>query len=779
MSVFKIPKRSRPDLDSVQTTSPLSRLQPSPDPQTFSSFPVRSVSMTNSNQHRSALSTRFGARAQPFSNGWRPKRASDRLLFPPLSPKQQKLPESAGSAEDSPEESIKTYTADTKPGSSFHPISVRSSDALALLRAQRHHGNSSPDRKRLQSHDAPTRQQDTPIRQQDMPFKQQHTPTRQQNSPTKRQDTSTRQQDMPTTRQEKPPTESVFDLSDVREKQRQKWRLFKEKKQLRSQAKIRDQGQDRDPGQNKVQNHGHQTNIRSMINSEPIVLSSEEEEERTNYISTRPQLSDCALSRVAPPPFLMLDFSSFHLGLSCAQANGQIMISDSGINVPLRGFDGEEAQLCVVANQVQAFGLWDGGVARGGTLFKDTAHNSSVPAPSLLFFSVTNSQAKVLQTELREILPGNTDPLCSLVLLVLKHQLSGLDSALVLSLLDSGNYRESRSGSGVLDWAEGLVLVHSCPPPVDAHLLQLLGQGGTGTRTRTGLRSAAQSLPSRLIVYPAAPSKGRIAVSTEDLQCLKHGEFLNDVIIDFYLKYLLLEGMGGAVAQRSHVFSSFFYKQLSKRRAAGEDNANIPDRHTRHRRVRTWTRNVDIFSKDFVFIPVNQESHWFLVLVCFPGLEQCRQEEFSPSSEVIRPGVGLRSQTPPECTLKGCRRNSVLKRPCLLVMDSLKLSVQDAVSRLIRDYLAVEWEQRRGSKRLFSAETFKSFSCRVPQQDNSSDCGLYLLQYTQVFLQNPVVTFEPPVRLETWFPRQQVRAKRDQIRDLILRLHRDQNPDQE
>uniref|UniRef100_A0A8C6SMI2 Ubiquitin-like protease family profile domain-containing protein n=1 Tax=Neogobius melanostomus TaxID=47308 RepID=A0A8C6SMI2_9GOBI len=225
----------------------------------------------------------------------------------------------------------------------------------------------------------------------------------------------------------------------------------------------------------------------------------------------------------------------------------------------------------------------------------------------------------------------------------------------------------------------------------------------------------------RLIQYPAAPSKGRISVSSEDLQCLTQGEFLNDVIIDFYLKYLLLEGVGGAVAERSHVFSSFFYKQLSKRRAAGED-VSVP-----HQRVKTWTRNIDIFNKDFLFIPVNQEAHWFLVLVCFPGLEEPKLVEFSPSS-----GSSLCS------------------------------------------YLHVEWESRRGSKRLFSTETFKTCNCRVPQQDNSSDCGLYLLQYAQAFLQNPVVDLELPVRLDAWFPRQHVRDKREEIRRLVLRLHREQ-----
>lgn len=50
-------------------------------------------------------------------------------------------------------------------------------------------------------------------------------------------------------------------------------------------------------------------------------------------------------------------------------------------------------------------------------------------------------------------------------------------------------------------------------------------------------------------------------------------------------------------------------------------------------------------------------------------------------------------------------------------------------------YLQVEWEVRRGTPRLFTPDTMRSSNCRVPQQDNSSDCGLYLLQYAESFLQ--------------------------------------------
>ncbi|XP_041319777.1 sentrin-specific protease 7 isoform X2 [Pyrgilauda ruficollis] len=315
-----------------------------------------------------------------------------------------------------------------------------------------------------------------------------------------------------------------------------------------------------------------------------------------------------------------------------------------------------------------------------------------------------------------------------------------------------------------------------------------------------------------LIVYPPPPAKGGLGVTREDLECLEYGEFLNDVIIDFYLKYLLLEKAPKHVADRTHIFSSFFYKCLTRTEKTSEGDVKVSAAQRRHRRVRTWTRNINIFNKDYIFVPVNEESHWYMAVICFPWLEEAVYEEcpqqnslshrpqqspVEPESENTRAGsVLLRDEEEGDgnrtlfskggneiaasasvlysaiskISLSNSKKQ-ICKRPCILILDSLKAcSVQKTV-QVLREYLEVEWEAKRKTHREFSKSTMIDLCPRVPKQDNSSDCGVYLLQYVESFFQNPIVNFEQPLHLEDWFPRQLIRNKREEIRDLILQLH--------
>ncbi|XP_071992067.1 sentrin-specific protease 7 isoform X3 [Engystomops pustulosus] len=311
----------------------------------------------------------------------------------------------------------------------------------------------------------------------------------------------------------------------------------------------------------------------------------------------------------------------------------------------------------------------------------------------------------------------------------------------------------------------------------------------------------------RLLVYPPPPTKGGLAVTTEDLECLEHGEFLNDVIIDFYLKYLLLEKFPKSFAEKCHIFSSFFFRCLTRKdNATNDSKTEMPAAQRRHHRVKTWTRHVDIFTKDFIFVPVNENSHWYLVVVCFPWMEKAVYEDRKDASDVQdvkkrtetdsgsvlvfndhlskkEETIGDESGESEDSTSSGISCNplhakhkdkqdgKICKRPCLLIFDSLKTGSAQATVKVLREYLKAEWDVKRKTPREFSRSSMRDFYPKVPKQNNSTDCGLYVLQYVESFAQKPIDSFDPPMHLENWFPASLVKNKRDKIRDLILRLN--------
>lgn len=72
-------------------------------------------------------------------------------------------------------------------------------------------------------------------------------------------------------------------------------------------------------------------------------------------------------------------------------------------------------------------------------------------------------------------------------------------------------------------------------------------------------------------------------------------------------------------------------------------------------------------------------------------------------------------------------------RPCILIFDSLAGPSRSRVVATLRDYLTVEYKTKMDTERVFDKDTIKGSSCKVPQQNNFTDCGLYVLQYVEQF----------------------------------------------
>lgn len=100
-----------------------------------------------------------------------------------------------------------------------------------------------------------------------------------------------------------------------------------------------------------------------------------------------------------------------------------------------------------------------------------------------------------------------------------------------------------------------------------------------------------------------------IAILQQDILCLADEQFLNDSIIDFWLRYIEHEILSPVDKSRTYMFSTFFYKRLTtkpKKKSPMDDDPNLTSAEKRHNRVKRWTKNVDIFDKDFLIMPINE-----------------------------------------------------------------------------------------------------------------------------------------------------------------------------
>jgi hypothetical protein len=124
------------------------------------------------------------------------------------------------------------------------------------------------------------------------------------------------------------------------------------------------------------------------------------------------------------------------------------------------------------------------------------------------------------------------------------------------------------------------------------------------------------------VVYPVIGKK-KTYVEFGDLRRLDEGEFLNDNLIEFYLRWL--QETKKTRDNEVYFFGTHFYSSLTTGKR-GSIN---------HDAVARWTAKVDIFNYDFVIVPVNESAHWYLALICnLPNLQRSFDTDDTPPSDL-------------------------------------------------------------------------------------------------------------------------------------------------
>ncbi|KAK5581935.1 hypothetical protein RB653_003516 [Dictyostelium firmibasis] len=244
-----------------------------------------------------------------------------------------------------------------------------------------------------------------------------------------------------------------------------------------------------------------------------------------------------------------------------------------------------------------------------------------------------------------------------------------------------------------------------------------------------------------VMVYPETQENNKtsqVKIIRNDIRRLEPGEFLNDSIIEFYSMYIKDKILSEEQRKKYFFFNSFFYKQFTN-----ESNESLA-----YEDVKKWTGKEDLFSKDFIFVPINYAAHWSLMIICYPGADRVIGE--------------------------------YEKSPCMIYLDSLFKRPGQFANKL-RKYLTLEWKNKKSidgvtPEREFNQDNFPYHISHLPLQNNGSDCGVFLLHYLELFCKEPETSFKKPLERPGWFSASAIHKKRRDLKKLIYDIRSKQYP---
>ncbi|KAG5513749.1 hypothetical protein PMAC_000787 [Pneumocystis sp. 'macacae'] len=157
----------------------------------------------------------------------------------------------------------------------------------------------------------------------------------------------------------------------------------------------------------------------------------------------------------------------------------------------------------------------------------------------------------------------------------------------------------------------------------DAKISTHLDLKPTGTLSQTNFKACSYSFTKDKkinnkneprLIYPP------VVIYDDDIERLNDGEFLNDTIIDFYLKYIqnkLLQNNPSKI-EESYIFNTFFYKRLIDKDRSGKKGG--------YQNVKKWTSKtkINLFTKKYVVVPVNESLHWYVAIICNLDTVPCK-----------------------------------------------------------------------------------------------------------------------------------------------------------
>ena len=222
-------------------------------------------------------------------------------------------------------------------------------------------------------------------------------------------------------------------------------------------------------------------------------------------------------------------------------------------------------------------------------------------------------------------------------------------------------------------------------------------------------------------------------IQVKDEKTLNDGVFLNDGIVNFYLKIIEDEyTCGEDKANNVLVMKSFFYNFI-----ANQENLNLSIGEFSYPDSCSFIKTkINVFSYKTLIIPTCENYHWSLIIV--NDIDKMKNI-FSESNlkayheEENFQGLGIADHS---------KEEGEGDYPEIFYLDSF-YDISQRRMLIILKYLFYEYQKIYSidvNMHNFLLKNYYKIECYnpdVPKQNNNYDCGIFLLMYAEMFLYNP------------------------------------------
>ncbi|ODV61036.1 uncharacterized protein ASCRUDRAFT_70269 [Ascoidea rubescens DSM 1968] len=222
-----------------------------------------------------------------------------------------------------------------------------------------------------------------------------------------------------------------------------------------------------------------------------------------------------------------------------------------------------------------------------------------------------------------------------------------------------------------------------------------------------------------------------MTIGNSDFKCLYSHEWINDSLIDFFLKYDVEQAVKANLFKKDqiHVFTTFFFSKL-----IGTTDNNY------YHNMKRWVSKIDLFSLKYIILPINEAQHWYCIIITgLPAL--------------LKDGKCI-----------------------IYVFDSLGQQHKH-ISKPLREFICQYGRETRNKDIEYKNINFRKSV--VPRQNNSNDCGIHVIFNVRRFLEDHKGcmklwnTIKPTYYSKiSFFNANRRKELRIELRDLLFKLQK-------